>query len=487
MKTDTTLSFLAAGFSTLTLMSCNVQEQKPNVIFILADDLGWAQNRAYGSNYYHTPNIDRLAAEGIRFTDAYTAAAVSSPTRASIMTGKYPAKLHLTDFIPGNARDIYKLTQPDWQKFLPVEEYTLGNLFSDHGYITAMFGKWHLSREKFGPAALPNYPDKQGFYEYFVIDKPNRKTDPEHDPHCSDSIGNTSVDFIRKNKDKPFFLFMSFSAIHDPLTERSDSIAKWIKIPGTEMPENNPIIATMLSRLDRNVGQMLDILDELSLSRKTIVIFYSDNGGLAANNVVYYPDKTGLDIAKQSPLRAGKGWFYEGGIRVPLIIRWTGTIEKGRVSNEPVISCDFMPTFCELLGKKADSETLLPFELSTLKTINSFNSLNEAIDQCFGKQFSEVKGADERKAVSKKKAELNYSMLQQKEALETLSSKVELNAKKAELIYANYSKLFALTQTLNSAKDKKMQEKEIMYKMKNEFPFLKSLNLKQGKAIISLE
>ena len=137
--------------------------------------------------------------------------------------------------------------------------------------------------------------------------------------------------------------------------------------------------------------------------------------------------------------------------------------------------------------KKADVETLLPFELSTLEKTNSFNSLNEAIDQCFGKQFSEVKGADERKAVSKKKAELNYSMLQQKEALETLSSKVELNAKKAELIYANYSGLFALTQALNSAKDKKMQEKEIMYKIKNEFPFLKSLNLKQGKVIISLE
>ncbi len=137
--------------------------------------------------------------------------------------------------------------------------------------------------------------------------------------------------------------------------------------------------------------------------------------------------------------------------------------------------------------KKADSEILLPFELSALEKTASFNSLNEAIDQQFGKQFSESKGADERNAVSKKKAELDYSMKQQKEALETLSSKVELNAKKAELIYANYSKIFALIQALNSAKDKKMQEKEIMYKIKNEFPFLKILNLKQGKIIVSLE
>lgn len=337
---------------------CNSQErgQDPNVIFILADDYGWAQSGAYGSDYYHTPNIDRLAAEGVRFTDAYTAAAICSPTRASIMTGKYPARLNLTDFIPGNRRDIYPLTQPEMQQFLPLEEITLGNLFNNQGYNTAFFGKWHLSPVKFGPESLPFYPDKQGFDNYFVIDKPCGNTQPEFDPHKSDRIGDTSVDFIRENADDPFFLLMSFSAIHDPLVERADSIAMWRDRPGSEKPENNPIIATMLSRLDRNVGKVLDVLDELMLSENTIVVFYSDNGGLAENNVVYYmdyyPEGEEMEIAKQKPLRKGKGWLYEGGIRVPLVIRWPGVINRGWVSNEVVSSYDFMPTFCELLETK---------------------------------------------------------------------------------------------------------------------------------------
>ncbi len=345
---------LAIGVSAIIGSGCNQEEnQKTNVIFILADDFGWAQSGAYGSEYYHTPNIDRLAAEGIRFTDAYTAAPVCSPTRASIMTGKYPARLHLTNFIPGNRRDIYPLTQPEMQQFLPLEEITLGNLFSDQGYNTAFFGKWHLSPEKFGPESLPYYPDKQGFTDYFVIDKPCGNTQPEYDPHKSDRIGNTSVDFIRENADDPFFLFMSFSAIHDPLVEKADSIAMWRNHPGSAEPENNPIIAAMLSRLDRNVGKVLNVLDELNLAENTIVIFYSDNGGLETNVVYYldyYPEGEDIRIAKQTPLREGKGWLYEGGIRVPLVIRWPGVINQGIESNEVVSSYDFMPTFCDLLS-----------------------------------------------------------------------------------------------------------------------------------------
>ncbi|MCC5931437.1 MAG: sulfatase [Cyclobacteriaceae bacterium] len=332
-------------------------QRKPNVIFVLADDLGWAQTGAYGSDYYQTPNIDRLAEEGMRFTDAYTAAAICSPTRASVMTGKYPARLHITDFIPGNNSSNRPLTQPDWQKHLPLEEYTLGNLFGDQGYVTAMFGKWHLSPEKFGPASLPFYPDKQGFDHYFVIDKPDKSTDPNLDPHSSDSIGNTSVKFIRDNADKPFFLFMSFSAIHDPLVENADSIARWKNVPGTSKPENNPFIAPILSRMDRNVGKVMNVVDELNLSKNTIIIFYSDNGGLAEGNTVFHTADKEMRMAKQTPLRKGKGWFYEGGIRVPLIIRWEGAIGKGIESSQPVSSIDFMPTFCELLETDTSPET----------------------------------------------------------------------------------------------------------------------------------
>ena len=246
MKSEMKIPLLVIGVSAIMNAGCSKNETAPNVIFILADDLGWAQTGAYGSEYYYTPNIDRLAAEGIRFTNAYSAATVSSPTRASILTGKYPARLHLTDFIPGSNPDRFPLLTPEWQKFLPLEEFTLGELFKSQGYRTAMFGKWHVSREKFGPESLPFNPDKQGFDEHIVIDKPDRKTDPEHDPHKSDSVGNRSVEFLYENVNNPFFLFVSFSAIHDPLVERADSIAMWEKVKGSDKPETNPIIAALL-------------------------------------------------------------------------------------------------------------------------------------------------------------------------------------------------------------------------------------------------
>ena len=294
-----------------------------------------------------------------------------SPTRASIMTGKYPARLHLTDFISGNQNDHYPLSQPDWQKYLPLDEFTLGDLFSEKGYRTAMFGKWHLSRAKFGPESLSHNPDKQGFDRHFIIDKPDSTFDPEHDPHSSDSIGNTSVGFIRENADNPFFLIMSFSAIHDPLMDRADSIARWRSKPATEEPENNPIIAVMLARLDRNIGKVLDELDKLNLTEKTLVVFYSDNGGRHERIVVYNEER---GRAWQSPLRMGKGWLYEGGIRVPLIIKWPGVIDNGMVSNEMVSSNDFMPTFCELLGREPEPDV---DGISLLQHLKSGKPLNE--------------------------------------------------------------------------------------------------------------
>jgi uncharacterized sulfatase len=339
-------SFLFIIFS-----ACKKNDTPPNVVFILADDLGWSQTGCFGSSFYQTPNIDRLASEGVRFTNAYSAAAVCSPTRASIMTGKYPARLHITDFIAGNESDDYLLHQPDWQKFLPLEETTIAEIFKLKGYRTAMFGKWHLSREKFGPPSLPHYPDKQGFDDFFVIDKPDRNDDPETDPHKSDSIGNTSVRFLHENISNPFFLYVSFSAIHNPLMDSADSIARWKNTMGSDKPENNPVIAAMLSRMDRNIGKILTTLDELKLAKNTIVVFFSDNGGLASE-------------ATQTPLRSGKGCLYEGGIRVPMVIRWPGVIEKGKVIDEAVVSCDFLPSFCDLLGAEVpqnlDGITLLP-------------------------------------------------------------------------------------------------------------------------------
>lgn len=350
------LLFFASAVTGVISFSCqsktkNSEPKPPNVIFILADDLGWSQTGAYGSEFYETPNIDRLAREGIRFTQAYSAAAVCSPTRASIMTGKYPARIGLTDFIAGNQRDNYVLSQPDWQKFLPLDEYTLGELFRDNGYATAIFGKWHLSKNKRPPESLSHNPDKQGFHEYFVTYKPDGSTDPEGDPHNSDTITALSLDFLERKKDTSFFLFMSFNAIHDPLVESEDRIESFKDSPETDEPENHPVVAAMLKRMDTNIGKVLTRVEELNLEENTFIVFYSDNGGKE-----FYAD--------QAPFRKGKGWLYEGGIRVPLIIKWKGRVPDNKVSDEMVISNDFFPTFSDLLNTDSlishDGVSLLP-------------------------------------------------------------------------------------------------------------------------------
>jgi len=181
-------------------------KEKPNILFILADDFGWSQLGCYGSDFYETPHIDRLARQGMKFTDAYAACPVCSPTRASIMTGRYPARLHLTDFIAGGSFPYEKHTQPDWQKYLPLEEVTIAEVFKSAGYATASFGKWHLSITKKPPKSLPYNPDKQGFDEWFVTYKPSSKDDPESDAHNVDAITQKSLDFLERHKDNPFFL-----------------------------------------------------------------------------------------------------------------------------------------------------------------------------------------------------------------------------------------------------------------------------------------
>jgi len=326
---------------------------RPNVVFILADDLGWSQIGCYGSDFYQTPHIDRLAAQGMRFTDAYAACPVCSPTRASIMTGKYPARLHLTDFIAGGKFPYERLCQPDWQKFLPLEEMTLGELFRSRGYATASFGKWHLSIAKKPPESLPYNPDKQGFDQYMVTYKPSSKADPETDAHNVEAITQKSLAFLAENRDRPFFLYVTHNSIHNPLKGKAHLVRKYKSRPGAEKPENNPVIGAMLEELDAGVGRILRKLEELRLADNTLVVFFSDNGGLAGE-------------AAQTPLRSGKANLYEGGIRVPLIVRWPGVVEPGTTCSEPVISTDFFPTFRDISGvergdpKPLDGVSLVP-------------------------------------------------------------------------------------------------------------------------------
>ena len=331
---------------------------KWNVVFILADDLGWSQVGCYGSRFYETPHIDRLPAEGMRFTDAYAACPVCSPTRASIMTGKYPARLHLTDFIAGSEFPHERLKQPDWQKFLPLEEFTLAELFGSQGYATASFGKWHLSIDKLPPRSAPYDPDKQGFDETFLTEKPSARQDPETDAHHMEAITHKALAFLEANRDRPFFLYLVHNAVHDPLKGKARLVAKYKEKSDADRPENNPILGAVLEEMDASVGQVLRKLDELQLTSHTIVIFFSDNGGL---------EKT----ARQTPLRSGKANLYEGGIRVPLLVRWPGVVKPGTTCGEPVISTDFFPTFHDVLEVKEapkgpiDGVSLLPLLTQT--------------------------------------------------------------------------------------------------------------------------
>ena len=352
----------SVGFGTAALMlhefaakalALSEAKSKPNFLFILADDLGWNQLGCYGSKFYETPNIDRLAREGMRFTDAYAACPVCSPTRASIMTGKYPARLHITDYIPGDTFPYEKLRIPEWQKYLPLDEVTIAEVFKGAGYVTASFGKWHLSIAKKPPESELYDPDKQGFDETLITEKPAPKQNSEKDAHNVELITEKSLGFLERNKDKPFFLYVAHNTIHAPLMGKKKLIEKYKAKSGSDLPENNSVVGAMLEELDNRVGELLKKLDELKIADKTIVIFFSDNGGLEA-------------VSKQTPLRSGKANLYEGGIRVPLIVRWQGVTKPGSICSEPVISVDFLPTFVEILGLEnkipnpIDGVSLLP-------------------------------------------------------------------------------------------------------------------------------
>ena len=313
----------------------SAKEGRPNFLFILADDLGTPPVGAYGNSYYQTPHLDRLAREGLRFTDAYSACPVCSPTRAALMTGQYPARTRVTDFIAGNPFPAARLTQPDWQKFLPLSATTIAEELAARGYATALFGKWHLARGYLPPESVAEGPDRQGFAEHFITHKPKKTDDPERDAHGVEAITTRALDFLQRHRDQPFFLELAHNSVHSPIMAPRALVEKYRARPGSDRRENNPVIAAMMEVLDDSIGRLLARLDDLGLRERTLVIFYSDNGGL-------------LGDAAQTPFRGGKAQLSEGGIRVPLIARWPGVIAPGGTSGAPVTSVDFFPTFLEL-------------------------------------------------------------------------------------------------------------------------------------------
>jgi arylsulfatase A-like enzyme len=330
---------------------------RPNVVVIVADDLGGRDLGCYGSTYHRTPHLDRLAAGGMRFTDAYAACPVCSPSRAALLTGKYPARLNLTDFIPGRrVLPDQRLLRPAFRQELPLEDTTLAEALRAEGYATALVGKWHLGGNGFGPC-------EQGFDVNFGGNEsgatrrffapyhgkggpvmPGLEDAPQGE-YLTDRLTAEAEKFIDAHRDRPFFLYLAHYAVHIPLQAKANVAAKY-KSGGPPGTQNNPLYAAMLESLDDGVGRVLKKLDDLKLSEKTVIVFTSDNGGLSV--------KEGPDTPATSnaPLREAKGYLYEGGIRVPLLVRWPGVTKAGTVSSAPVCGIDLFPTIMDLCGLK---------------------------------------------------------------------------------------------------------------------------------------
>lgn len=320
------------------------EPERLNIVLILADDLGWTDLSSYGSDLYQTPHIDGLAASGMRFTDSYAAAHICSPTRASIMTGKTPARLHLTNYIAGDK--TLKLKPPEWTKQLPLEEVTIAEALKGAGYATGHFGKWHLNKDKNYEPGRPGDPGSQGFDAVITTHKPKADEDPESDPHHVQEITDAAVAFIEENKDRPFFCYVPHNTVHRPVIGRPDLVSQYQEQVKPDGIHDNALYAAMVHDLDGSVGAILAKLEELNLTEKTLVIFTSDNGGFLGDE----KDEATVN----TPLRAGKGHSYEGGIRVPTIVRWPGVTGAGLVSSAPISTIDYYPTLLEIAGATGD-------------------------------------------------------------------------------------------------------------------------------------
>ena len=363
------------------LLSCTRKETRPNFVFFLVDDLGWADLGCYGSTFYETPNLDRLASRAFVFTDAYTSSPVCSPTRASIMTGKYPARVNITDWIPGDDPKNRRLLGPADNHQLALEEETIAEVMKANGYKTFFAGKWHLGDTGF-------FPEDQGFDinigGHHMGQPPGGYYSPYNNPkledgptgeYLTDRLADESLRFIQSAGDEPFFLYLAFYTVHTPIQANRKYIDHFINKKRELGEDGKPVLAdehegstlinqvnapyaTMVHSMDENVGRIINYLNDSGLSDNTYIIFTSDNGGLSTLR------KGRTAPTSVRPLRAGKGWCYEGGIRVPLIIAGPGISHNK--SDVPVISTDFFPTLLDIAGiplmpdKHIDGINLLP-------------------------------------------------------------------------------------------------------------------------------
>jgi arylsulfatase A-like enzyme len=416
---------LLSSAGLLTIRTEAADSQKPNVIFFLVDDMGWTDLGCYGSSFYETENIDHLADQGMRFTQAYAACHVCSPTRASIMTGTYPARLMLTDWLTGRREfPFQRFKNARIHQSLPLDELTLAEALKRHGYQTGHFGKWHLGEDPAGPLQqgfdirVPKWNKgwpKAGYYSPFqfegLADEPG--------DYLTDRLTDEALKFIDANSNGPFFLYLSHFAVHDPIHGRPDLVRKYeqkrVRLPTDEKPfilegnpdaksaftrsqldamlkedayseyrvlpnqivkikqrQDNTQFAAMVESVDESLGRVVAKLKALDLEQNTIIILTSDNGGMSAANFgrpsrIIHPKKLDASFSTSNlPLRGAKGWLYEGGIRVPLIIKWPGHGSAGAINHEPVISTDYYPTILDMIGvsllpeQHPDGESLSP-------------------------------------------------------------------------------------------------------------------------------
>ncbi len=345
-----------ALFSNATIFAA----QPPNVVLILIDDLGWADLPSYGNQFHETPAIDRLAKGGMRFTDFYAAAPVCSPARASLQSGQYPARLGLTDFVPGHWRPFERLIVPPIEDHLPLATQSLAETLKPAGYATGYFGKWHLG-------GSPRYhPSHQGFDQAITSGgrhvAPKFRTHPptpvEDGTYLSDFLTTKTLEFIEENQSGPFFVFLSHYLVHIPLEAPPQLIEKYQNKTNPGNTPGHPVYAAMIEQVDHSVDQITRKLDELGLAENTIVIFTSENGGL---HKIY--TAVGETVTSNAPLRGEKGTLYEGGIRIPLIVRWPGKVSANTECNEPATTADILPTLADIAGTSTpdvDGASLVP-------------------------------------------------------------------------------------------------------------------------------
>jgi len=366
----------------LLLCACGRQEDgqaeaaPPSILVILADDLGWRDLGYGGSTFYRTPHIDALAAESAVFTQSYAASPVCTPTRASFLTGRHPARLKLTKALVANAR--VPLHDPTKRPFLeaetldhlPRETGTFVERLHDAGYRTGIVGKWHLG-------FAPHVPRLYGFdfaiggggqagpESYFAPYGIPSLADAPAGEYLTDRLTDEAIDFVRQAADQPFFLLLSHYAVHNPYQAKPELEAGYLRRMEEGAAQYNPTYAAMIDSLDQSVGRMLSTLEELGIRERTIVVFLSDNGGLLEKRVRRRRDPILYPVTSNLPLRGGKGSLYEGGVRIPTLIRWPGVTEAGVEIAVPITTMDFFPSLLEMAGQPPrpeglDGQSLVP-------------------------------------------------------------------------------------------------------------------------------